>query len=296
MNRVERFRGSVLVLGSRGMLGRELVRQLQGRAGESKELHVSAWGSEELDLRNREAVLREIPRFSTGIVINAAAYTDVDGCERNREHALAVNSAGPGFLAEVCRESGATLVHFSTDFVFDGASSRPYRPNDVGAPVSAYGESKWQGELAIRRVGIRHLIIRTSWLFGVGGKNFVEAILARAQSGQPLKVVTDQIGRPTFTVDLADATLAMLEAGAEGTMHFANEGECTWHEFAVEIVRQAGLSVPVGMMTSDQLDRPARRPVYSVLDTAGYTELTGRSIPTWREALRRYLELRGAAA
>jgi len=271
------------------MLGRELVRQLH----ELKQCRLATcWGSSELDIKDREDVATKLGRLKPTIVLNAAAYTDVDGCERNQELAHAVNAAGPAHLAEACRQIGAIVVHFSTDFIFDGTACRPYQPQDSANPISVYGHSKWNGEEAIRQACVDHLIIRTSWLFGPGGRNFVDTILARAETGQPLRVVTDQVGRPTFSSDLAEAVLALLDARARGVVHFANADSCSWFEFAVEIVRQAGLSTIVEPITSDQLDRPARRPAYSVLDTEGYTKITGRSIASWRDALRRYMRFR----
>lgn len=284
-----------LVPGARGMLGQELVRRLQALQTSCDELRVAALGPAELDITNREAVFDCLRRRRPDLVINAAAYTNVDGCERQVETAMAVNAAGPRHLAEACAEFGGFLAHFSTDFVFDGLSLRPYQPDDAAAPLSVYGQSKWEGEESIRRSGARHLIVRTSWLFGHGGRNFVEAIIERAERGEPLRVVTDQVGRPTFTEDLSDATIALLTAGAQGTLHFANSGHCSWNELAREIVRLMGYPVEVQAMTSDQLDRPARRPAYSVLDTSAYERLTGRSIPDWREALARYLMKRASS-
>jgi dTDP-4-dehydrorhamnose reductase len=278
------------------MLGRELMRRLAERAKESPTLRVTGWGSAELDIADRATVLSSIAHAGPTIVINCAAYTDVDGCERDTARAMAVNAEGPAFLAEACVASGVLLVHFSTDFVFDGRNSCPYKPDDAANPISIYGRSKRQGELAVRKIGGRSLIIRTSWLFGIGGKNFVDTILTRAKAGNPLSVVTDQLGRPTLTTDLATATLALLDANAAGTFHFANADACSWHEFAVEIIRYAGLSTSVAPMTSDKLNRPARRPAYSVLDTSDYTEITGCSIAPWRDALRRYLEQRDEPA
>jgi dTDP-4-dehydrorhamnose reductase len=225
-------------------------------------------------------------------VINAAAYTDVDGCESDAGLAHAVNAEGPRNLAAACRDVGAKLVHFSTDFVFDGTLVRPYRVDDPTSPLSVYGASKLGGEVAIRESGCAHLIIRTSWLFGPHGSNFVEAILARAAAGQPLSVVTDQIGCPTLASDLADAVLRLLDAGASGTVHFCNAEPCAWHEFAVRILAEAGYDLPVARTTSDALNRPARRPAYSVLDTASYTEATGQLPTAWRDALTRYFTQR----
>ncbi|UCC30665.1 MAG: dTDP-4-dehydrorhamnose reductase, partial [Phycisphaerales bacterium] len=208
------------------------------------------------------------------------------------ELGMAVNGKAPGHIAQVCAQISAVLVHFGTDFIFDGRSDRPYRPDDPANPLSVYGQSKWEGEQAVRAAGCHHLIVRTSWLFGPFGHNFVEAILGQAQRGESLKVVSDELGRPTLASDLAEAVVRLLDAGARETVHFANAGQCSWFEFAREIVAQSGLDVPVTPISSDALNRAARRPAYSALDTSRYTELTGHTAAEWSEALRRYLASR----
>lgn len=247
---------------------------------------------EQLDVTDREAVLSRINQEQPTTVLNCAAYTDVDGCETNGDRAEAVNAAGAGHLAEGCRVAGSLLVHYSTDFVFDGMSRTPYRPDDQCQPLSAYGRSKLHGEIAIRESGCRYLIVRTSWLYGPCGRNFVEAILGRVRAGGPLRVVNDQTGRPSYTADLADATWRLLDAGAGGVVHFANSGECSWHEFAREIVRISGCDLPVEPISSAELGRPARRPAYSVLDLADYERWTGHVSRHWKLALAEYLRMR----
>ena len=273
------------------MLGVELVARLRRALGDSGS-KLTAWDIEELDIRNAAAVDAAMRDVRPGVVINSAAYTDVDGCENNLEAAMTANAEAPGVLAAACKAAGAKLVHFSTDFVFDGSAEVPYLPEDKANPLSAYGRSKWQGEQAIRSAGGPHLIIRTSWLFGPAGRNFVEAILARAQADEPLKVVNDQFGRPTIAEDLADAVVRLLDVGAEQTVHFANSGRCSWFEFAREIVRQSGSRSTVTAISSEELNRPAKRPAFSVLDTSGYTALTGHEPDNWQSALTRYLECR----
>jgi dTDP-4-dehydrorhamnose reductase len=281
----------ILVLGARGMLGTELVGRLPRSASGSR-ADVIAWDIEELDICDADAVVDALTRLRPGLVVNSAAYTDVDGCESNVETAMAVNAHAPGHLAAGCGKIGARLVHFSTDFVFDGLSDLPYRPDDAANPLSVYGRSKWEGERAIHEARCTHLIVRTSWLFGLHGRNFVEAILARAEANEPLRVVNDQFGRPTAADDLADAVVRLLDAGAEHTIHFANGGRCSRFEFAREIVRRSGSRSTVEPISSQELHRPARRPAFSVLDTSRYTEITGAEPDSWQNALGRYLERR----
>ena len=283
----------ILLTGTAGMLGCELVSALRRRMGDAASGQLFCFDLD-LDICDAASVSAKLVELQPKTVINAAAYTDVDGCETAEEQAMAVNATGAGNLAHACRDLGATLVHFSTDFVFDGTSQTPYRPDDKANPLSVYGKSKWAGERAIRDAGCAHVMIRTSWLFGPHGKNFVEAILARARQGDPLSVVTDQVGCPTLASDLAAAVVRLLDVGATGTVHCCNAESCSWHEFAVEIVRQAGIDVPVAPITSDALDRPAPRPAYSVLDTTGYTTVTGEPMRSWRDALRDYLVPRDA--
>jgi len=283
--------GKIVVLGAGGMLAHDLITQLRQQVDREKGALLT-WGRTELDITNQESVRKRLRDAAPTIVINCAAYTDVDGCESNQDQAMAVNAEGPAFVAETCQSIGTTLVHFSTDFVFDGTSGQPYRTSDASNPLSAYGKSKFAGVRAVLASGCRSLVIRTSWLFGPHGRNFVDAILSKASRGEALRVVHDQVGRPTYTVDLSAATLRLINAHAEGTVHFANSGFCSWHEFAVEIVRSARLDVPVGTLSSHELGRPAKRPAYSVLDLSSYEEKTGESPRHWKEALAEYLERR----
>lgn len=281
----------LVVLGANGMLAKALIPQLRQRTDEQGG-EVLAWTRSDLDITCRERVIEKIMDASPAVVINCAAYTDVDGCETNVDHAMAVNTEGPRHIAEACKANDAFFIHYSTDFIFDGLSSRPYSTSDVPHPLSAYGRSKFFGARAVCMSGCRHLVIRTSWLYGFGGRNFVDAILMKAGKGEPLKVVTDQIGRPTYAKDLSEATANLLDAAAKGVFHFANDGQCSWHEFAEEIIRQSGLNVPVGRISSTDLNRPAKRPAYSVLDLSGYEAATGKMPRHWKPALADYLEHR----
>lgn len=284
--------GGVLVLGAKGMLGHELMLALRDRLGFSSRGKLFGYDLPELDVCDGEAVRRALGNHEASVVINAAACTDVDGCETNRELAEAVNGEAPGGVAAACVEVGAKMVHFGTDFVFDGRGHRPYLPDDPANPLSVYGQTKWAGEEAVRSAGGRSLVVRTSWLFGLHGRNFVEAILAKAEAEQPLSVVDDQIGAPTLASDLAEAVVHLLDACAEGTVHFTNSGSCSWFDFACEIVRGASLDAAVSRTTSEALAQPARRPGYSVLDTSRYAELTDHTPRPWRNALGRYMDAR----
>ena len=283
--------GTVVVLGAGGMLACELIPRMQEQT-RSAGGKVLVWTKGELDITDRKLVLEQIGLATPSVVINCAAYTDVDGCESNTAKAMKVNGEGPGYLAEACKAASALFVHFSTDFVFDGELRRPYRVDDEAHPLSAYGISKLEGERAIISRDCTFLIIRTSWLYGSHGRNFVEAILGKAERDEQLKVVSDQVGRPTYAPDLSDAAMRLLEAQAGGIIHFANSGHCSWHEFAVEIIRQSGLRVPVGTLSSSELGRPAKRPAYSVLDMSSYEKAASATPRHWKDALADFMRLR----
>ena len=281
--------GKVVVLGAGGMLASDLIPVLRERVATAGG-ELLAWIRDDLDVTDRETVLEKIERARPSAVINCAAYTDVDGCESNRDKAMSVNADGPGYIAEACHSTEAMLIHYSTDFIFDGSSTWPYETNDIPNPLSVYGKSKFLGARAVCASKCQSVIIRTSWLYGLHGRNFVEAILAKAKKGEPLQVVTDQVGRPTYTEDLCEATVRLLDADARGIIHFANSGHCSWHEFAVEIVRQAGLAVAVKTLSSAELGRPAKRPAYSVLALTSYEKATGATPRNWKDALADYMQ------
>lgn len=276
------------------MLGRDLVSLLRERLDDAAADRAVAWDKDELDVTCSGAVAETLGRIAPGVVINCAAYTNVDGCENNVDEAMTVNAVAPAFLGAACREVSALLVQVSTDFIFDGRSRRPYRPDDAPNPLSVYGRSKWEGEEAVRASGCRSLIVRTSWLYGVHGRNFVEAILQKAMAGELLRVVDDQVGRPAYTVDLSDALVRLLDVGAEGVVHFANDGQCSWHAFARAIVELAGMTTPIAAISSDELMRAAKRPAYSVLDLSNYQMLTNHAPRSWRDALAEYMARREA--
>ncbi|MBN1491100.1 MAG: dTDP-4-dehydrorhamnose reductase [Phycisphaerae bacterium] len=254
-------------------------------------IRLTAMDVDELDITKRDAVRRVLGTLRPTLVINAAAYTDVDGCESCEAEASAVNASGPANLAEACRECDAWLVHVSTDYVFDGNSAEPYVPEHPIAPRSAYGRTKAAGEEAVRRIlPDAHTIVRSSWLFGGHGRNFVKTILRLAAERSELRVVTDQVGCPTYAADLAAALSVAGLGGVAGTHHFCNVGVCSWNQFAAEIVRLSGTTCRILPQTTAELNRPASRPAYSALSTASFAAATGIVPRLWPEALLECLE------
>jgi dTDP-4-dehydrorhamnose reductase len=267
-----------LVLGGKGMLGRAFSSSLAYHA-----LPFRSCDVDEVDITNEDAVRQAIfpgVRF----VLNCAAWTNVDGAEKDEEAATRINGHAVGLLARRCEEVGAMLVTYSTDYVFDGQAQRPYRTGEKRAPLNAYGRSKAVGEELLERSGGRWMNIRTSWLYAPWGNNFVRTIAKLLREKPSIKVVNDQRGRPTSAEHLAAATLAMIDAGATGHQHVTDGGECTWYEFAVEIGRLIGAPGKVEPCTSAEFPRPAKRPAYSVLDLTETEPLIG-SMPDWRANL-----------
>ena len=273
----------ILVVGAKGMLGHDLMEVLEG--------DVRGLDLPEIDITSLESVRKVLLTLKPRIIVNAAAYTDVDGCESNAELAMRVNGEGVAHLALTAREIGTKLVQVSTDYVFDGGKGTPYLEDDPTGPLSVYGESKLAGELNAA-LAPEHLIVRTQWLYGVHGKNFVETMLRLAGERQELTVVDDQIGSPTWTMDLARAISALLAKGCTGTYHAANGAFCSWNEFARAIFAEAGVAVTVKPMTTAELNRPARRPLYSTLDCGKLARDADFQPQPWREALRQYLQLK----
>lgn len=276
----------LLVIGAKGMLGRDLMRVLPG--------DVRGVDIEEIDITSPESVRRLLLTLKPRVVVNCAAYTDVDGCESNAELAMRVNGEGVGNLAAATREIGALLVQLSTDYVFDGTKGTPYLEDDEVNPLSVYGKSKLLGEEMARK-NPEHLIVRTQWLYGHGGKNFVETMLRLAGERKDIAVVDDQIGSPTWTVDLSLAISELIDNNCRGTYHAANGGTCSWFEFAGAIFDEAVVTMTVRPQTTAELNRPARRPLFSVLDCGKLTHDAGLKLEGWREALKSYMERRPEA-
>ena len=276
-----------LVTGADGQLGRA-VTGIVGSEGAS----VVGTSHEDLSVEDGELVRQRISAERPAWVIHCAAWTDVDDCELDPQRADLINGQGTANVVRACQEVAAGLIYVSTDFVFDGASCEAYSETVEPNPISVYGRSKLLGEESVLAASQPNFfIVRTSWVFGPGGKNFVGAILARAQANHPLRVVDDQVGSPTMTHDLAQAILELQRAEpAPGIYHASNEGTCSWHDFACEILRRAGIEgISIDRISSSELDRPAARPAYSVLDCSKLASVRGCSLPDWREGLDRYL-------
>ncbi len=276
----------VTIFGATGLLGKALMR-------EWKEDEVAGLGSKDADIRDSEQVMGAVRRTRPDWIVLAAAYTDVDGCEANRELAFDVNCEGALNVARAAKQNGSRLLFLSTDYVFDGTKSVPYETNDARGPRSVYGRSKAEAEIQLGEIMPACCVVRTSWLFGVGGRCFPDTILQLAANRAQIDVVDDQRGCPTYAPDLARAVAQLCRRGAGGIVHATNRGVCTWFEFAREIVRGARLGTVVRPTTSDKFMRPAERPKYSVL-SASSLEKYGITMPVWQDALKRYLKERNA--
>lgn len=291
----------IALLGAKGMLAQKIRQRAPAW------VEILGFDLPEFDLTDFEAGRQLLMAAQPDIMINCAAFTAVDACEEREEAAYAVNGTAVGFLAEMAERLGAFLIHLSTDYVFDGSQDRPYRETDPVAPSSAYGRTKLAGEKAIMNSALqRYLIVRTSWLYGPGGKNFVKTILRLAAEREELRIVADQVGSPTYTGHLADAIYRLIETILKqerkgqtapfGICHFSNDGQISWHGFAMKILalaRKQGYACKasriVPIETSDY-PLPAKRPAYSVLATERYRNWTGCPVPQWQEGLGQYME------
>ena len=258
---------------------------------ESGEDNVAGLASQDADIRDADRVRQVLRETRPEWVILAAAYTDVDGCESNRDLAFAVNRDGALNVVAAAKQVGARLLFLSSDYVFDGKKTDPYETLDERNPQSVYGRTKAEAEIRLLELMPDCCIARTSWLFGIGGKCFPDTILKLAASRPALDVVNDQRGCPTYVVDLARGIVQLCRKNARGIVHVTNAGDCTWFDFAAEIVKSAGFSTSVRPVSSHQFARPAPRPAYSVLSPASLQRL-GIEMPSWHDALRRYLEQR----
>jgi dTDP-4-dehydrorhamnose reductase len=278
----------ITIFGATGLLGTSLMR-------EWADDDLTGFGSREGDIRDPKQVQELVERSQPDWIILAAAYTDVDGCETNRELAFDVNCRAAVNVARAAKQQGARLLFLSTDYVFDGTKTTPYTTGDPRAPRSVYGQSKADAEVQLSQIYPECCIVRTSWLFGTGGKCFPDTILRLAASRPQLEVVGDQRGSPTYAVDLARALVQLCRKDCQGIVHATNRGECSWYEFAREIIASSGWQTAVRETTSDQVVRAAHRPKYSVLSPESLQKY-GVAMPDWGDALRRYLAERKSAA
>lgn len=280
------FAMRTVIFGAKGQLGRDLCEVF------NHEGDVRPYDLPELDITNFDAVLEAVSGARPDLVINSAAYTDVEAAEADPAAATLVNESAAGNVARAAARAGVPAVYYSTDFVFDGAKGSPYVPDDAPAPLSAYARSKLGGEAATREANTQHCIIRTAWLYGPGGNNFVEKIIKAAETRPALKVVADEVGSPTHTLDLARATAALVKSGAFGTWHVVNAGACSRYEFAKKIVELAGLGATVEPCSGAEFPMKAKRPLYSVLSNDKFEGQTGHAMRSWQEALAHYMQRR----
>ena len=274
----------VLVTGTKGQLGYDVVNELEKRGHTAVAVDI-----EEMDITDAVSVERVITEAEVEAVIHCAAYTAVDAAEDNVEICRRVNAEGTENIAKVCKKLDLKMIYISTDYVFDGEGERPWEPDDERHPLNVYGQTKYEGELAVEKYLEKYFIVRIAWVVGVNGKNFIKTMLKLSETHEGLNVVDDQVGSPTYTYDLAVLLVDMVESDKYGRYHATNEGLCTWYEFAKEIFRQAGVEVKVNPVTSDMFPAKAKRPKNSrmskeKLDANGFHRL-----PTWQDALERYL-------
>ena len=276
----------ILIFGASGLLGKALLREWTSD-------EVLGLSARDADIRDARRVNEVVKSFKPDWIVLAAAYTDVDGCESHQDLAFSVNRDGAVNVAQAATEVSARILFLSSDYVFDGKKTSPYEVDDPRNPQSTYGRSKAEAELRLAEVMPDCCIVRTSWLFGVGGKCFPDTILKLAATRPAIDVVNDQRGSPTYATDLASAIVPLCRQGTDGFVHVTNRGDCTWFEFARAIVKAAGLQTEVRPVSTQQMARPAPRPAYSVLSSKSLQQ-RGIRLPTWEDALQRYLRARAA--
>ena len=274
--------------GAGGMLGRDVVGSARAAGHEVRGVDRAG-----LDVVDRDAVASELRGFAPVAVVNCAAYTDVDGAESDPDEATRVNADGAGTVARAAAELGAAVVYPSSDYVFDGTGAEPYLESDEPRPRSRYAQSKLAGEQRTAAANERHHVVRSAWLFGTGGRNFVETMLRLAAERGEVAVVDDQVGSPTYTAHLADGIVRLLSTSAYGVHHMAAAGQCSWYEFAREIFRQAGIECRVAARTTEEFGRRAPRPPFSVLRSERHDSI---DLPAWQSGLAAYLDERAATA
>jgi dTDP-4-dehydrorhamnose reductase len=283
----------ILVIGAKGMLGKDLVEILRSssRVDQHLDCEILGWDIEEIDIQEEKNTITKIESLRPNIVINIAAYTNVDGCESHDEKAFAINAEGMRHVALGALRCRAKVVYLSTDYIFDGKKREPYLEDDPPHPLSVYGRSKLRGEQYVQEMVEDALIVRTQWLYGKYGNNFVASVLRQAREKKVLSIVNDQVGSPTYTIDLSRAISVLIQCDARGVFHVANSDLCTWFAFGQEILKLSGMEgVRIVPISSEELGRPATRPLYSVLNTEKLKRETGMTLRPWSEALKAYLQ------
>lgn len=281
----------VVIIGSGGRLGAALLREYRDR------FDATGFNHAQLDLANAEELREKLNPLDFDVLINAAAFTNVDLCEKERAQAFAINAEGPRLLAEICREKKAKLIHISTDYVFDGEKHEPYLESDPANPISVYGESKRAGEQNVLAVHNRHLVMRVSWVFGPDRPSFIDAVIKRARTEEQVDAIADKFATPTYTKDIAEMLPRFFDAdGASGILHFANAGECNWQEYAqhaLDCCHQLGVPLKARTVAplklADMKNFIARRPIYSVLSTSKFNAFAGKSPRSWQDAVAEYV-------
>jgi len=281
----------IVIIGSGGRLGAALMREYHDK------FDVTGFNHLQLDLESLDGIRKKLCVIDFDVLINAAAFTNVDLCESERDQALRINAEAPCVVAEICQDKNARLVHFSTDYVFDGEKREPYTESDPANPISVYGESKRAGEKFVLQTGDRHLVVRVSWVFGPDRPSFIDGIIKRARESNYVDAIADKFSTPTYTRDIAQMLPQFFELNVEGgILHFANSGECSWQEYAqwaLDCCASEGIALKAkkvgALKVADMKDWIARRPVYSVLSTAKYSALTGDSPRAWRDAVADYI-------
>lgn len=275
----------VVVTGAAGQLGKDVLLEL-----ERKNHQANGLDRQQLDITSEEDVMAYISEIKPDVILHCAAYTNVDAAEENEDAAYAVNAAGTEYLAKAASQNGAKMLYVSTDYVFDGSANEPYEVDEPTKPLGAYGRTKLAGEQLLQKHLNEFFIVRTAWVFGIHGNNFVKTMLRLGKERGEVGVVHDQVGSPTYTVDLAQFMVELMETDKYGVYHATNSGICSWYEFAVEIFKQADLNVKVNPLTSDQFPRPAARPKYSVLSKNRIEQEGLKPLRNWKQALGAYLE------
>jgi len=281
----------ILIVGAGGRLGAALMREYHG------EHDVAGFNHAQLDLSSFDKIREKLGGTDFDVLINAAAFTNVDLCETQPDQAFRINAEAPRVLAEICGEKNAKLIHFSTDYVFDGEKRAPYTEEDEANPISVYGESKLAGEKNVLATGDQHLVVRVSWVFGPDRPSFIDGMIQRAQENEKVDAIADKFSTPTYTRDIAEMLPRFFGSDVEGgILHFANAGRCSWQDYAqwaLDCCDKAGISLKAKTVGAcklkDMTNWVAHRPVYTVLSTAKYTQLTGISPRTWREAVDDYI-------